>query len=70
MFFVAGSRYLSAAELMLLALTEIALAPVWAWLAIGEVPRDLTLVGGGVVLAAIIGQALIGRRRLPFARPG
>lgn len=70
LFFVAGSRYLSAAELMLLALTEIALAPVWAWLAIGEVPRDLTLVGGGVVLAAIIGQALIGRRRLPFARPG
>jgi drug/metabolite transporter, DME family len=62
-FFTAGSRHLLAAELIFFALIEIVLAPVWVWAGLGEVPRDLTLAGGGVVLAAIVGQALLGRRR-------
>ena len=61
--FTAGSRHLLAAELTFFALIEIVLAPVWVWAWLGEVPRDLTLVGGGVVLAAIAGQALFGRRQ-------
>ncbi len=61
-FFTAGSRHLPAAELIFFALIEIVLAPVWVWAGLGEVPRDLTLAGGGVVLAAIVGQALFGRR--------
>lgn len=61
--FTAGSHHLPAAELIFFALIEIVLAPVWVWAGLGEVPRGLTLAGGGVVLAAIAGQALFGRRR-------
>jgi len=55
-----GSRHVPAAELALLSLTEVILAPVWVWIGVGEVPSLLTLVGGGIVLAAIAGQALTG----------
>ena len=30
------------------------LAPFWVWLAFSEVPPLLTLVGGGVVMAAVL----------------
>lgn len=61
--FAAGSRHLPAADLLLLAQTEIILAPVWAWLIIGEVPAGPTLLGGGIVLAAVFLQVVIGARR-------
>ena len=54
-----------ALSLTLLALTEMVLAPVWPWLALGEVPTVLTLVGGAIVFAAIVGQALSQPRRKP-----
>jgi drug/metabolite transporter (DMT)-like permease len=58
-----GARHVPAAELTLLSLTELALAPIWVWLAVGEVPTALTLAGGGIVMAAIAYQALSGARR-------
>jgi drug/metabolite transporter (DMT)-like permease len=61
--FAAGSRHLPAADLLLLAQTEIILAPVWAWLVVGEVPAGPTLLGGGIVLAAVMVQAVAGARR-------
>jgi drug/metabolite transporter (DMT)-like permease len=61
--FTAGSRTVPSAELALLSLTEVVLGPVWVWLAYAEVPRTETLVGGALVLAAIIGRALTGMRR-------
>ena len=63
--FTIGSRHVPATELTLLALTEVVLAPLWVWLALDEVPTALTLVGGTIVLAAIIGQALSRPRRKP-----
>jgi len=63
--FTKGSRLVPAAELTLLSLTEVVLAPIWVWLWIGEVPRLWTLLGGAVVLAAIIGHAITGMRRKP-----
>jgi hypothetical protein len=33
------------------------------WWAIGEVPTTFTLVGGGIIMAAIAYQALSGARR-------
>jgi drug/metabolite transporter (DMT)-like permease len=61
--FTKGSRLVPAAELALLSLTEVVLAPIWVWLWIGEIPRVWTLLGGAVVFAAIIGHAITGMRR-------
>ena len=35
-------------------LLEVLLAPLWAWLVIREIPSDQTLVGGMVILLALI----------------
>ena len=67
--FSAGARHLPAADLALLAQTEVVLSPVWAWLVIGEVPALWTLVGGAMVLAAITFQALAGARRGATQKP-
>ncbi len=56
--YTAGSRYLPAAELTLLSLTEVILGPIWVWLGVGEVPSFWTLVGGMIMLAAVVWRAL------------
>ncbi|MEQ9260925.1 MAG: DMT family transporter [Roseovarius sp.] len=60
-----GSRSLPAAELTLLSLAEVLLGPLWVWLLLGEVASANTLLGGAVLLAAIAGNALSGKRRKP-----
>jgi drug/metabolite transporter, DME family len=67
--FTAGSRRLPAADLVLLAQAEVVLAPVWAWLVVGEVPAFWTLVGGAIVLGAVTVQAIAGTRRLVPSQP-
>jgi drug/metabolite transporter (DMT)-like permease len=54
-----GARYLPAAEVALLALSEAVLAPIWVWWAIGEVPRPAVLAGGAIVLIVVAMQALL-----------
>ena len=61
--FTLGSKSVPSAELVLLSLTEVVLAPVWVWLAFGEVPSVPTLVGGLILLGSISGQAVAGMRR-------
>jgi drug/metabolite transporter (DMT)-like permease len=60
-----GSRSLPAAELALLSLAEVLLGPLWVWLFLGETVTENTLIGGAVLLAAIAGNALSGKRRKP-----
>ena len=67
--FTFGSRYVPAVELILLALTEVILAPIWVGLFVGEVPGRFTFIGGGVILVAVLGQALAGTRGLRRAKP-
>jgi drug/metabolite transporter (DMT)-like permease len=52
------SRTLTAPEIALLALLEVVLGPLWAWLGAGEVPAGSTLAGGAIVLAALAGNQL------------
>ena len=52
-----GARVLPPAEVALLSLLEVALGPLWVWLAYGERPSATTLVGGVVVTAAVVVQA-------------
>lgn len=60
-----GSRSLPAAELALLSLAEVLLGPLWVWFFLGETASVNTLIGGAVLLAAIAGNALSGKRRKP-----
>ncbi len=62
-----GSRVVPSAELTLLSNVEILLAPLLVWLVIGETASANTLVGGAVVLAAILFNAWSGVRRLALA---
>jgi drug/metabolite transporter (DMT)-like permease len=54
MLLVKASRALSAPEISLIAMLEIVLGPLWAWLGAAEVPSNATLVGGTFVLVALI----------------
>ena len=60
-----GSRSLPAAELTLLSLAEVLLGPFWVWLFLNETASLNTLVGGAVLLIAIAGNAVSGKRRKP-----
>lgn len=52
-----GARLISPAEVALISLVEVALGPLLVWAAYGERPAGATLVGGAVVLAAVLIQA-------------
>ncbi|HYD94858.1 MAG TPA: DMT family transporter [Noviherbaspirillum sp.] len=63
MLMVRAMKSLSAPEVSLLALLEVLLGPLWAWLGAGEVPARETLMGGAVVLAALVFNELAGMRK-------
>lgn len=52
-----GPRYISAAEVSLLMLLETVLGPLWVWLALSEAPGPAALVGGAVVILAVVVSA-------------
>jgi drug/metabolite transporter (DMT)-like permease len=51
---VLASRKLLAPEVSLIALLEVLLGPLWAWLGANEVPARATLTGGAIVLGALV----------------
>lgn len=57
-----GSRVIPAAELTLLSLIEVLLAPLWVFAILGETASANTFIGGGVLLAAVALNALMGAR--------
>ena len=54
MLMLRASKHLSAPEISLLALLEVVLGPLWAWLGAGEAPALATLAGGAMVIAALL----------------
>jgi drug/metabolite transporter (DMT)-like permease len=60
-FLTLGARLIPAAELALITLLEIVLGPLWVWLALSERPSNATLLGGAVVVVAVVLQATAGR---------
>jgi drug/metabolite transporter (DMT)-like permease len=67
-FLTIGARLIPAAEVALITLLEIVLGPLWVWLALSERPSATTLVGGAVVLAAVVIQA-VGEPEEPSVPP-
>jgi drug/metabolite transporter, DME family len=61
-----GSRVVPAAELTLISLLEVMLAPLLVWVAIGETASQATMLGGIFVLGAVLLNAT-GRARKPTA---
>ncbi len=57
-----GPRYLTAPEVGLIMLLETLLGPLWVWWFHGEVPPTSTYWGGGIVLGALVLNALSGMR--------
>ncbi len=62
-FFTLGARYLPAIETALIGALDAPLAPLWVWLCFGETPGTETLVGGTIVLAAVVAHMAAGLRR-------
>ncbi|MCP5152843.1 MAG: DMT family transporter [Ectothiorhodospiraceae bacterium] len=69
--YTSGARLVPAAEAALVSNIEVILGPLWVWLAFAENPGLPTIVGGCIILAAIVGHGLgdlrrgIGRRIAP-----
>ncbi|HMS95199.1 MAG TPA: DMT family transporter [Tabrizicola sp.] len=63
--FTLGSKVVTAAELTLLSLVEVLLGPIWVWLFLGEKASRNTLIGGSVLLAAVVLNGLVGSMRKP-----
>ena len=57
-----GPRYISSAEVSLLILLESVLAPILVWVVVGEDPGPMALVGGAVVIGALIVSNLVALR--------
>jgi drug/metabolite transporter (DMT)-like permease len=54
MLLVIAARTLPAPEIALLGLLEVVLGPLWVWIGVGETPSSATLIGGSIVLAALV----------------
>ena len=60
-----ATRYLAAGEVGLLALLETTLGPIWVWLGMGERPTDIALIGGVIVIGALLFNEWLGFREIP-----
>jgi drug/metabolite transporter (DMT)-like permease len=58
-FFTSGVRLVPAAEAGLMSILESILSPLWVWLALAERPSDDTLIGGAIVMGAIVVHTLV-----------
>lgn len=66
MLMVRAAQHLAPHEIALLALLEVVLGPLWAWLGAGESATASTLQGGALVLVALLLNELVGlRQRVP-----
>lgn len=57
--FVTGARAVPAALAALISTLEPVFAPLWVWLIHAEIPATMTLIGGGIVFAALVGHVLL-----------
>jgi drug/metabolite transporter (DMT)-like permease len=61
-----GARYLPPARSALISTLELPLAPLWVWLAFDQAPAPTTVVGGAIVLAAVVHNVVGERKRAPI----
>jgi drug/metabolite transporter (DMT)-like permease len=57
--FMAGARLIPAAQSSLIGMLETVLGPLWVWLALNERPGAASLMGGALILAALLANTLV-----------
>jgi drug/metabolite transporter (DMT)-like permease len=63
MFYIIGSALIPSALAALIGTLEAPLGAFWGWIGAGEVPRFETVLGGSIVVTAVVARILIERRR-------
>jgi drug/metabolite transporter (DMT)-like permease len=63
--FNVAARSIPAAAMTVFAQTEMVLVPVWAFLLLSERPTTSTLVGGTIIVIAVVGMAVLDARQQP-----
>lgn len=58
-----AARVVPAPEVALLLMSEVVLSPLWVWLFVDEEPEATTLIGGGLIFAAVFGLLWWRRRQ-------
>ena len=61
--FAYGIKRISAVQAMLTATLEPVCSPLWVFLVIGERPSVSALIGGGIIISAVVVSSVIGKRR-------
>jgi drug/metabolite transporter, DME family len=67
--YVRAARYIPAMHMVLIGLLDVLFNPLWAWIGVGEAPTLNALVGGGIIVGAVV-LVVAGRRRaMPTLAP-
>ena len=53
-----ATKYITSAEVSLFSTIETTMAPLWLWIFLHEIPPKMTLIGGFIVILAILVNAL------------
>ena len=61
-----GAKYISASEVSLLMIIETIMAPVWVWIFLDEVPSSYTFIGGSIIVATLVANALYTLKKVSY----
>ncbi len=57
-----GSQNTPAAVVGIMMLTEAVLGPIWAWLFLNEIPPTSVVLGGGIIILAILFEFFLSKK--------
>jgi drug/metabolite transporter (DMT)-like permease len=60
---IRAAKHLSAPETALLGNLEIIMGPLWTWLFVNETPTIATLIGGAIVIGALVLNEVVPKRK-------
>jgi drug/metabolite transporter (DMT)-like permease len=61
--FAYGIKRVSAIEGILIAVIEPLFNPVWVFLVMGEAPSGKAIIGGGIIIVAVVASSIVSARR-------
>ena len=59
-----GIKHTTAIQAMLTAIIDPILNPVWVLIVLGEKPSPWALLGGAIIISAVVASSIIGMRRM------